>query len=92
MLCKTASFFPPTHPTVQRQADQIRLPILVYIASMNCDDFDKPGLRPDGNRHKFKLKRQPRAVKDFARAGYLGFQDHGHKVWYKNVKILPLTK
>ena len=31
-----------------------------------------------------------RAVKDFARSGYLGFQDHGHKVWYKNVKLLKL--
>ena len=24
------------------------------------------------------------------RRGYLGFQDHGHKVWYKNVKLLEL--
>ncbi len=33
---------------------------------------------------------KPRAVKDFARSGYLGFQDHGQKVWYKNVKVLEL--
>ena len=37
-----------------------------------------------------KLKGEKRAVKDFARKGYLGFQDHGHPVWYKNVKLLPL--
>jgi len=29
---------------------------------------------------------------DFARRGFLGVQDHGHKVWYKNVKLLELKK
>ncbi len=60
------------------------------VAAMNCDKFDKPGVCPDGKKHKYKLNGKPRAVKDFARAGYLGFQDHGHKVWYKNVKLLEL--
>lgn len=60
------------------------------VASMNCDEYDEPGLCPDGEKHKFKLDGEPRAVKDFARSGYLGFQDHGHKVWYKNVKLLEL--
>jgi len=62
------------------------------VSKINCDEFTKPGFCPDGEAHKFKLKGQPRAVKDFARSGYLGFQDHGHKVWYKNVKVLPLKK
>jgi hypothetical protein len=53
------------------------------INTINCDTFDKPGVCPDGQAHKFKLNGKPRAVKDFARSGYLGFQDHGHKVWYK---------
>jgi hypothetical protein len=55
------------------------------ISKINCDEFDKPGLRPDGSKHKF-----PAAIKDMPRRGYLGFQDHGHKVWYKNVKLLEL--
>jgi hypothetical protein len=62
------------------------------VCQMNCDDYDKPGLCPNGQPHKFKLNGQPRAVKDFARAGYVGFQDHGQKVWYKNVKLLELNK
>ncbi len=62
------------------------------VSSLSCDDFDKAGVCPDGQRHKFKLQGQPRAVKDFARKGYLGFQDHGHKVWYKNVKLLELKE
>ena len=57
---------------------------------MNCNKFDQPGVCPDGKKHKFQLNGKPRAVKDFARTGYLGFQDHGHKVWYKNVKLLKL--
>ena len=62
------------------------------VSQMNCDEFDKPGVCPDGRAHKYKLGGEPRAVKDFARSGYLGFQDHGHKVWYKNVKLLPLKE
>jgi len=60
------------------------------VCQMNCDEFDKPGLRPDGTKHKFRTRSGPRAIKDFARSGYIGLQDHGHKVWYKNVKILEL--
>jgi hypothetical protein len=55
------------------------------VAKLNCDDLDKPGQRADGSPHKFKI-----AVKDFPRTGYLGFQDHGQKVWYKNVRLLEL--
>jgi hypothetical protein len=62
------------------------------VNQINCDEFDKPGLSTDGAPHKFKLKGKPRAVKDFARSGHVGFQDHGHKVWYKNVKLLELNK
>lgn len=60
------------------------------VSTINCDEFTQPGVCPDGQKHKYKLNGQPRAVKDFARQGYLGFQDHGAKVWYKNVKVLAL--
>lgn len=60
------------------------------VCSLNCDDAPQPGISPDGKKHKFKLNKRPRAVKDFAREGYLGFQDHGHKVWYRNIKLLEL--
>ncbi len=57
------------------------------VASMNCDKWTEPGKRLDGSRHKYK-----NAIKDFPRKGYLGFQDHGAKVWFRNVKILDLSK
>lgn len=55
------------------------------VAQMNCDEWTEPRKRPDGTSHKF-LK----AVKDFPRKGYIGLQDHGHKVWFKNIKIREL--
>ena len=66
-----------THVTVSVNGEK--------VAVMNCDDFTEPGKRPDGSKHKFR-----RAIKDFARSGYLGFQDHGQKCWYKNIKVLEL--
>ncbi len=37
---------------------------------------------PDGSGNKFTT-----AYKDMARSGHIGFQDHGHQVWYRNIKI-----
>jgi len=56
------------------------------VSAINCDDYDKPGLRTDGTPHKFTGK----AIKDFPRNGYIGLQDHGNEVWYKNVKLKKL--
>lgn len=62
------------------------------VCQMDCDELDEPGERIGDGKHKFKLDGKPRAVKDFARTGYLGFQDHGDKIWVKNVKLLPLSE
>jgi hypothetical protein len=55
------------------------------VASINTDEWTQPGKRPDGSTHKFG-----KAIKDFPREGYIGLQDHGHDVWFKNIKIKPL--
>jgi hypothetical protein len=55
------------------------------VNSINCDEWNEPGQRLDGSGHKFR-----KAIKDFPRKGYLGFQDHGHQAWYKNVKLKEL--
>lgn len=62
------------------------------VCELNVDELDEPGERKVEGMHKYKLNGEPRAVKDFAREGYLGFQDHGHPVWVKNVKLLPLRE
>ena len=56
------------------------------VSTINCDDYDKPGLRTDGTPHKFTGK----AIKDFPRSGFIGLQDHGNDVWYKNIKLKEL--
>ena len=51
-------------------------------------DFNKwtqPNKNPDGTDNKFNT-----ALKDFPKEGHIGFQDHGHPVWYRNVKIKEL--
>ena len=56
------------------------------VAAINCDEWTEPRRGPDGRNNKFKM-----AIKDFPRKGYIGFQDHGYRVWFKNVKILDLS-
>ena len=57
------------------------------VAAMDCDEWTEPNKRPDGEKHKFAT-----AYKDHPRHGYIGLQDHGHDVWFKNVKIKPLNE
>jgi hypothetical protein len=55
------------------------------VLQMDLDQWTEPRKNPDGTRNKF-----PRALKDFAREGYIGFQDHGRPVWYRNIRIKRL--
>ena len=54
---------------------------------MDVDQWTKAGQNPDGTPNKFR-----RAMKDFARVGYIGLQDHGRPVWYRNIKIKRLVE
>jgi hypothetical protein len=55
------------------------------IINMDVDRWVTAGKNPDGTDNKFK-----QAIKDFARAGYVGFQDHGRPVWYRSIRIKRL--
>ncbi len=55
------------------------------VIDMDLDRWTEPKKNPDGTPNKF-----PRAVKDFARRGHVGLQDHGLPVWYRNLRIRPL--
>ena len=55
------------------------------VIDMDLDRWTAPNQNPDGTPNKF-----PRAMKDFARRGYVGLQDHGRAVWYRNIRIRRL--
>lgn len=57
------------------------------INEMNLDKWTEAGKNPDGSENKYR-----KAVRDFARSGKIGFQDHDHKVWYRNVRVKPLKE
>lgn len=54
------------------------------VIEANLDEWTSANKNPDGTKNKFKT-----ALKDQPRTGYIGFQDHGHDVWYRNVTVTP---
>ena len=55
------------------------------INYMNLDRWTVPHRNPDGTQNKFR-----NAYKDMPRKGHIGLQDHGNKIWFRNIKIRPL--
>jgi hypothetical protein len=55
------------------------------ILEMDLDRWTETGRNPDGTTNKFT-----RPLKEFDRVGYVGLQDHGRPVWYRNVRIKRL--
>jgi hypothetical protein len=55
------------------------------VVVANLDRWTEAHKNPDGTDNKYGV-----ALKDWARAGHIGFQAHGGKVWFKNVKVRDL--
>ena len=52
------------------------------IVAADLNRWTTPHRNPDGTENKYDA-----ALKDFPREGYIGFQDHGSPVWYRNVRV-----
>jgi sialate O-acetylesterase len=73
---------------IEITADKARVKIVLNgetVVDADLDQWTEPGKNPDGSKNKYKA-----ALKDFPREGHLGLQDHGHAVWYRNLKLKPL--
>lgn len=55
------------------------------IVDVDLSQWTEAGKNPDGTPNKFKY-----AYKEMVKPGYIGLQNHGHEVWFRNIKIRPL--
>lgn len=57
------------------------------IETFNVDvnDWPEVGKNPDGTTNKFKV-----AIKDKPKRGFIGLQNHGQYVWFKDIKLKSL--
>jgi uncharacterized lipoprotein NlpE involved in copper resistance len=56
-------------------------------ASADLNEWTTARKNPDGTPNKFH-----RALKDFARRGYIGLQDHGTPVSFRNIRVKALDR
>ena len=55
------------------------------VVNADLDKWTTSNKNPDGSRNKFRT-----SLKELPRIGRIGFQDHGHDVWFRNVYIKRL--
>jgi len=56
------------------------------VVDMDLNQWTEAHKNPDGSKNKFN-----NAYKDMAREGFIGLQYHGSPIWFRNLKIKPLS-
>ena len=76
------------HVTITCQDNKIEIVLNgEKIIDMDLDLWTEAHKNPDGSKNKYNT-----AYKDMPRRGFIGFQDHGNAVWYRNIRIKPLEE
>jgi hypothetical protein len=57
------------------------------VLDMDIDEWSEAGWNPQGTTNKYS-----RALKEMPRKGYLGLQDHGLPVWFRNIELTVLDE
>jgi len=74
------------HCTITCKANKIYVVLNdEQVIDMDLNKWTQPHRNPDGSKNKYNT-----AYKHMPRVGHIGFQYHGHVVWYRNVKIKTL--
>ncbi len=55
------------------------------VLNVDIDNWDTPRENPDGSPNKFKS-----ALKTLPRIGHIGLQNHGQKVWFRDIVVREL--
>lgn len=89
----------PTANVVEKPGEWNHMTIVAYkhkivvglngeaLIDMFLNKWDTANKNPDGTKNKFDI-----AYKDLPREGYIGFQDYGQDILYRNVKIKEFRK
>jgi len=57
------------------------------VLNVDLDKWTEAKKNPNGSKNKFRT-----AYKDMPRTGHIGFQDHGQKIWLRNIKIKRIVE
>lgn len=55
------------------------------IINADLENWTRANTNPDGSKNKFRTP-----LRELPRAGHIGLQDHGHPVWFRNLRITRL--
>jgi len=57
------------------------------VLEMDLNDWTEAGWNPQGTKNKYSV-----ALRDMPRKGFIGLQDHGLPVWFRNIRLTPLDQ
>ncbi|HLV00804.1 MAG TPA: DUF1080 domain-containing protein [Acidobacteriota bacterium] len=70
---------------VRLTAEETRITVEIngqVVNDIDLSEWTEAGRNPDGTPNKFNT-----AYREMTQSGYIGFQDHGNPVWYRNVRV-----